>query len=246
MSQAEEKSSGQTPQKPTAEPLEEREVATFLEHNPRFFERYPDVLEVLNISHSSGSATSLIERQVAALRDTNRALQKRYDQLVNTARDNEQRVVQINRVAQVFIGMTTIETFVSDFSEVARHELGVDSVFVGLDNETAALPENIHRLPPESEISRALTNVFRRGKPILGPLDHAQVNALFGHSCDDKTRPQSAAMIPLGKRAPSGALVLASVDPDHFTPKMGTLFLEMTGQLATTALRRLLGEHGPA
>ncbi|NNC24303.1 DUF484 family protein [Salinisphaera sp. USBA-960] len=229
-----------------AEQLDEDEIATYLEQNPRFLERHPEVLETLEMQHQSGSAASLIERQVNTLRETNRTLQQRYSQLVDTARNNEQRVNQINRLAQVFVGMVDIDSFVTDFSQVAKDELNVDHIFVGLDSEDAVLPNDIHRLPPDTDASRALTNVFRRGKPIVGALEEQQIHALFGADSDSQNRIESAAMIPLGKRATSGALVLGSTDPERFVPDMGTLFLELTGQLATTALRRLLGSNGPA
>ena len=48
-------------------------------------------------------------------------------------------------------------------------------------------------------------------------------------------------MIPLGARGVHGALVLASRKGDRFVPEVGTLFLELTGELVTAALQRLLG-----
>lgn len=225
--------------------LDEAEIAAYLEQNPSFLDRHPQALEALEAHHQSGSAESLIERQVKTLRETNRGLQQRFGQLVDNARGNEQRVVQLNDLAQVLVSLETIEAFVPELTQVVHNELGVDAVFVGLDSDSP-LPDDIYRLPTDSAASEALTNMFRRGEPILGTLDDAQIDALFGPSDDNDSRPSSAAMIPLGKRATSGALVLASNDPERFGPEMGALFLELTGQLVTTALRRLLGDSALA
>ena len=50
-------------------------------------------------------------------------------------------------------------------------------------------------------------------------------------------------MIPLGTSGVHGALVLASRKGERFVPDMGTLFLELMGELVTVALQRLLGRE---
>ena len=46
-------------------------VADYLSNNKDFFSRYPELLHFLDFPHESGSATSLVERQVAILRERN-------------------------------------------------------------------------------------------------------------------------------------------------------------------------------
>ena len=52
-------------------------VIAFLQSNPDFFQQNPELLESLNLTHGTqGNVTSLIEKQVAVLRDKNEQLQR--------------------------------------------------------------------------------------------------------------------------------------------------------------------------
>ena len=233
-------------QSPTPE-LEEAEVAAYLQAHPDLISRYPAVLEALSVPHESGSAVSLIERQVNGLRTTNRQLQSRFNELVETARDNEQRVVQLNRLAKVLVSAGTAAELVPELAYCLQQHLDVDHIYVGLSGnsgEVEALADGeIHAITEDNEAGKALTNVYRRGKPICGPLSEEQSEALFGTRTNDVPALASAAMIPLGTNGVHGALVLASRKGTRFVPDMGTLFLELMGELVTAALQRLLGRE---
>ncbi len=47
----------------------------------------------------------------------------------------------------------------------------------------------------------------------------------------------SAAIVPLEKEKYLGMLALASRDPERFQPRQGKLFLEMTAELVSAAVR---------
>jgi len=223
--------------------LDEADIVAYLEAHPDFLKRHPDVLETLEVGHHSGNAVSLIERQVAALRTTNRQLQARFNELVDTARGNEQRVVQLNRLARVLVAAESSDVLGHELADCLRTHLEVDRTYIGIETDTELAGESIHALGGDSPESKALTNVFRRGKPICGPLTAEQSDALFAADDDNASPLASAAMIPLGTDGVHGALVLASYQPSRFVPDVGTLFLELMGELVTVALRRLLGSE---
>ena len=233
-------------QSPTPE-LDEAEVAAYLQAHPDLISRYPAVLEAMNVPHESGSAVSLIERQVNGLRTTNRQLQARFNELVETARDNEQRVVQLNRLAKVLVSAPTAAELVPELAYCLQQHLDVDHIYVGLSGnsgEVEALADGeIHAIAEDNDAGKALTNVYRRGKPICGPLSEEQSEALFATRTNDVPALSSAAMIPLGAKGVHGALVLASRKSTRFVPDMGTLFLELMGELVTAALQRLLSRE---
>ena len=72
-----------------ADPLEPEQVAAFLQQNPHFFEAYPDLLSELSLPHESGGAVSLVERQIAVLRERNMDMRHRLSKLLDNARDND-------------------------------------------------------------------------------------------------------------------------------------------------------------
>lgn len=231
---------------PTPE-FDEAEVAAYLQAHPDLISRYPAVLEAMSVPHDSGSAVSLIERQVDGLRTTNRQLQSRFNELVETARDNEQRVVHLNRLAKVLVSADTAAALVPELAYCLQQHLDVDHIFVGLSGQEGVVEAladgEIHAIADDNAVGKALTNVFRRGKPICGPLSEEQSEALFATRTHDVPALSSAAMIPLGTQGVHGALVLASRKNTRFVPDMGTLFLELMGELVTAALQRLVGRE---
>lgn len=229
--------------KTSVEPvLDAAAVADYLQNHPDFLQRHPDVLAALRLSHDSGTAASLIERQVGLLRDSNRQLQSRLNELIEMARGNEQRVLQLNSLAKALIGAGDTAELVSALADCVKREMDVDAVFIGIRGMDAAGDARgcIHALTRDDPCSKAVTHVFRRGKPVCDALSADQVQALFGDNAPALT---SAAMVPLGVRDVHGALVLASTEPEHFVPDMGTLFVGLVGELVTTGLRRHLGSH---
>lgn len=227
-------------QNPTesAPELDAAEVAAYLVAHPEFARAHPEAFEAQHIGHDSQGAASLIERQVAVLRHTNRELAERFENLAATARANESRVVELNRVARIMVAATDVDTLIHTLSACLREHFAVDQVYVGLDGTLAEGQTAIDTLTPDGAASRALMHVYRRGKPLCGEISAAQAEALF--DTGDEALLTSAAFIPLGHTEVRGAIVLAAAAPGRFTPDMGTLFVELFGRLLGATLARLL------
>ena len=62
----------------------------YLKNHDDFLQRNPDMLDfLLHISHASGSAISLVEKQVSVLRERNMDMRQRLKTLTANARDND-------------------------------------------------------------------------------------------------------------------------------------------------------------
>lgn len=212
---------------------EEQSVLDFLAKTPDFFERHAEVLENMPISHGSGTAVSLIERQVQVLRTRNQQLEARLESLLETARQNEARVQGMNALAEALIRADSPAAVISAIGEVLAAEFAVDSIKMALF-EIPEHCEDLGLVPLAAEHqSGAIRDFFRTGQTQCGPLDEELKELLFaGHS-----ELRSAALVPLDQRNSLGLIALASVDENRFTPTMGRLFLDMTANLATAALR---------
>lgn len=220
-----------------AEELTDENVAEYLAEHNDFFERYPAALEHLALKHASGSAVSLIERQVDILRGRNQQLQSRLTSLLENARENESRVRQINNLARMLIGARSAGEVAMGLKTCMAQDFGVDDVFLGLRGEGEAAKDSpLNYLPDGHALVKENENFFRMGQVLCGPLTHEQTNQMFRHRKQSKPL-RSAAFVPLGKPTTAGMLVLASCDADRFTPEMGTLFLELMADLVATALR---------
>ena len=74
---------------PTKTDPTEKMVREYLRNNPTFLNDNADILESIVVSHDSGSAISLVERQVGILRDRNKEMRGRLDNMLQTAHEND-------------------------------------------------------------------------------------------------------------------------------------------------------------
>jgi uncharacterized protein YigA (DUF484 family) len=219
--------------------LDEAQVVAWLREHPDLIDRYPDLLETLELSHKSGAAVSLIERQVELLRAKSRRLEDRIASLIDFARDNERRATNMHKLARTLIRSPSLAAVAAGLRVCMREDFDIDDIFIGI-NGTAFLRhdiEGIVPIEPESAIARAYGNFFRTRLIECGPIDEARARLLFPR-CDAIIR--SAAVVPLEKEKNLGMIALGSRDAERFQPRQGKMFLEMTAELMAAAVRARL------
>lgn len=223
-----------------APPLNESDVITYLRARPDFLLRYPELLETMELQHSSGSAVSLIERQVEILRGRSQRLEDRLGNLLEAARDNEKRATSVHRLARVLIRAPTLASAILGLQTSMREDFGIDEIFVGVVGPLLKHTniEGLVRLDVDGAIMRAFDNFFRTKLIECGPIAEPQARLLFPKAAEP---PLSAAVVPLEKDKNLGMLVLGSRDAQRFQPRQGRLFLEMTAELVSAAIRAKLG-----
>lgn len=219
--------------------LDDNEVAAYLRAHPDFLSRFPELLESMELQHASGSAVSLIERQVEILRSRSQRLEDRLSTLLEAARDNEKRATSVHRLARTLIRAPTLAAAILGLQTSLREDFGVEDVFVGIVGSLLRRTdiEGLVRLDPEGPIMRAFDNFFRTKLIECGPLAETHARLLFPRATE---LPKSAAIVPLEKDKNLGMLVLASRDPLRFLPRQGRLFVEMTAELVAAAVRAKL------
>ena len=75
---------------PESQTLTDDDVVAYLRADRDFFQRHSSLLSELNLPHDSGQAVSLIERQVAILRERNMQMRRRMNELLRAAKDNDE------------------------------------------------------------------------------------------------------------------------------------------------------------
>ena len=216
--------------------LDDAQVAAYLKSHPDYLSRHPELLEDIELRHAAGSAVSLIERQVDILRAKNQRLEDRLARLMDAARDNEKRSDNVHKLARTLIRAPSLAGVVAGLRQCMREDFGVDEVFVGL-NPTFYKRHDIEGLTavePDSKIGKAFENFFRTRLVECGPIAEAQARLLFPKA---EALPQSAAIVPLEKEKHLGMLALGSQDPARFQPRQGRLFLDLTAELLSAAVR---------
>lgn len=219
--------------------IDEAQVVAWLSADPLLLTRHPALLEKIEISHASGSAVSLIERQVELLRGKNQRLEARLEKLLDSARLNEGRADKTLKLALSLIRAPSLAAIAQALRSAMRDDFGLDEVFIGLHPPLFKRHdiEGIVPVDPNGAIARGYENFLRTRLIECGPVDTARAALLFPKA----ERPiLSAAVVPLERDKHLGFIALASAEADRFQPKQGKVFLEMTAELVSAAIRTRL------
>ncbi|MDX1250899.1 MAG: DUF484 family protein [Gammaproteobacteria bacterium] len=227
-------------------------VAHYLRAHPDFFSAHPEVLTDMVVPHPSGAAISLIERQVAALREQNRKLKRQLQELVQIARDNDRLGERMQRLTLALMECTSLEEVFIALHDGLRNDFHADAVVLRLmvkpgqpigPGQIEALPDALFT-DPDDPAWGAFRGVLKGAKPLCGVLNAVQLHHLFG---DEAATISSAVLIPLTTPATSaslmpsiGLLAIGSHDAERFHAGMGTHFLDQMSELISCAIRPYL------
>ncbi len=220
------------------------QVAAFLRANPGFFVEHQELLAELTLPHESGGAVSLLERQVAVLRERGRRERARLDDLMDNARGNDRLFDTTRRVVLSLLEAGGLDGMrEAALSALARHP-GVDACELiltarpGLDASAAV------RTDSTSELTARFRDAFRLGRTHCGAPDRRQLDWLFPDA-DGAIR--SAALCPVTRDGEAmGLLALGSRDGGHFSVSHDTLFLDYIAEIFGAILARRLADAGAA
>lgn len=217
----------------------ERTVADYLIAHPDFFEDHAQVLAKLKVTHPSGQAISLIERQVEVLRQQHRQMERKLVDLIEVARANDALIERIHHLAIALLDGNTLADRLYSLQEEMRNRFGADEVSLFLLN---AKPANLDAGParwikPEDAGLEQFREFMKAGKPYVGRLRAPQLEFLFGEQSE---RTASVALVALGAQGKHGILSIGSHEADRFGPTLGTAFLARIGELLTAAIQPLL------
>lgn len=208
--------------------MDESVIADYLSTHPEFFQRHVDLLSTIQVPHGAGTA-SLIERQVAVLREKSRDLEEQLNGLIRTARGNEQIVTRLQRFTLELMRADGIDDVIATCQDILREDFNADYVtlkIIGGD-------DTMHFISADNDNLNSFENLFRNKKPICGRLKEEQQEFLFDKQAENVN---SAALVPLYGTEKIGILALGSSDEGRFHPGMGTVFISHLGELISTSI----------
>lgn len=220
-----------------SEEVSEQLIVNYLEHHPDFLVQHPGLLTSLQLTHDCGSAVSLIERQVEALRVQNRQLRNKLMELVEVARDNDRTNERLHRLTVALLGSSGPGETVGTLSDSLREIFGADAVTLRLFGDPGSATLGDYRVARDDLALAPFVEFFRNPKPVCGRLKAAQLTYLFGERAAEI---KSAALIPLTADEPLGFLAVGSRDAERFLLAMGTVFLSRLGELIGYLLKPYL------
>lgn len=215
---------------------EEEAIATYLQHNPDFFERHHAVLARLRIPHARGGSTiSLVERQIEVLREKHTAVEAKLAEFVRVARANDALADKLHRFTRQLIRASSREAVVATMESSLRVDFDAfHSVLVLIGQYPDITPQRFVRMVRADDVNlKSFETLFSNGKPRCGQARDSQREFLFGTDANDIG---SVALVPLGEKGSIGLLALGSTDRDRFHPGMSTEFLARMADLIADAL----------
>ena len=202
----------------------------YLKENPNVFQQYPELLELVTLSDSRGTA-SLIERQVSMLKERLRSFQSEKSEHIQVARENEQISDSFTQIICRLISYENLSEFAREFPLALRKTFDIQEVSF----KTAQVAE---RRPNDyqgyDQAARRLTNQ-------RAVCDDRWPSAIMKLFFSEEIK--SAALIPMRTNDsdnPLGILALGSIDPERYTNDLGTAHLDRLGLMSGLCLARLL------
>jgi uncharacterized protein YigA (DUF484 family) len=202
------------------------DIAQYLLDNPQFFETHLDTLVQLNLPHPYGGRTiSLSERQLLALREKNKELEKKLNELIEFAKENDALQLKVHEFVVALFAARDLSTLL----EMIPHLL----------HDIFSVPHTALRLwqinPPAAEV---LTFADTQAQPVCL---HQAAHGTAGWFGESAAQLHSYAYLPLrAGNETIGLLVLASEDQQRFYPEMGTVFLQRIAEAVESALHPYL------
>ena len=210
-------------------------VADYLRKNPDFLEDQPDILETLQLSHASGDAVSLIERQVEQLRASNDDLNRQLDRLVQVAAENEKLIARLHRLTLELMPIASRREFFTHLGNSLLNDFNADILQICLLDANLAeeAGDDVIGLDADDPGLESFRPLLEKGETTCGRLNEAKMEFLFG----SKARwVQSTALVPLGENGELGMMAIGSSDQNRFYPGMGTLFLDLLADVIAANL----------
>jgi uncharacterized protein YigA (DUF484 family) len=207
-------------------------VEEYLRHHPEFFANRNELLMAITLPHSTGGAVSLVERQVALLREQNRRYRRQLQNLVQIARVNDDLIGRLQKLTLELLCLSDLGPILAALEHSLRDDFQADAAALRLFADAAApVAERDGFLSLRTAAAKRegdeLARLLASGRPLCGKLGKDKLSLLFGPAADTIA---SAAVLPLqastaGTAAPFGMLAIGSRDADRFKADMDTHYL---------------------
>lgn len=199
------------------------DVAEYLQSNPEFFENYSDILAEITLPHPHGGRTvSLSERQLLALREKNKELERKLLEMLEYAKENDALQQKVHQFTLALFGTKDLMSLQDVIARNMREIFSVPHVALHVWKG----------LPPCAEV---LAFTDQQTHPVCTHHAVHDTQTWFGESA---AHLRSFAYLPLRVGDQSiGLMILASEDIQRFYPEMGTVFLQRIAETVSSALR---------
>lgn len=221
-------------QQQPASTISAEQVVEYLQNNPRFFLTQDELLTQLRIPHVRGTAVSLVERQLAVLRERNADMQQRLTHLMDVARDNDRLFDKTRRLILEMLDAQSIDELIGVVDDSLHRSFKVPFVGLTLFTDKAI---NAGRQQPLKKAQKNIGGILA-GKTLRGVLRPKELAFLFGK--EQAKEIKSVAVAVLEHEGIHGVLAIGSDNLEQYNSSVDTLFLTYLADVLSRLVPDLL------
>ncbi len=207
-------------------------VAEYLANNPDFFQDRDALLVELNLPHAPGGAISLVERQVAAMRERNKESKKKLDEYVKVAKQNDDIYKKCQYMILGLVEADSQEAFLKNLEKGFKRDFKSSAYSLIVFGSKPSQVNHFTTIVQKESAKEYVGSLMKSKKPTLGVLRPSEQDFLFRHQ-SDKVKSAVVMSVRLG-RDQIALLAIGSSDAKYFQAGMGTAFV---GFIADTLAR---------
>ncbi len=193
-----------------SESIDPKDVEIFLLDNPDFFASREAILSELDFKHDSGSAASLLERQIKRLREEQNTLIDLLTSFVGEAKVNEDLFIKSKNLTLSILEASNDEEITQQIEKEFTKNFGVDECSLRFFDNS-----DISKLEEQTELS------LHKGSIHCGSFSSEKLSILF-----ENTLVQSAVIAVLVHGKKIGLLQLGSHNRAKYLGDEDTTFIE--------------------
>jgi uncharacterized protein YigA (DUF484 family) len=214
----------------------EQLVRDYLAHNPYFFEQNPDIFEAINISHDSGKAISLVERQVNLIRERNKELSTQIEYILSAAKENEVLMEKTKRLVLNLVQATDLNTLIKALNVSLKSDFSTEFFSLTLIDNGLISSNTSANIVSKTDAEENIGAIITAKKAVCGIRNPKEIALLFDTQADSIG---SVIALPLKNNVTFGILALGHSDSDFYSNNIGTVFIDYIGDL----LNQLIPKH---
>ena len=151
--------------------LTSAQVENYLSQHKDFFHEHLHLLEQISIPHPSGSAVSLISKQLEIFRNKHQELENQLNDLIDIARENDNSLIRLHKLTLALLEASSIEEVITNLEVVFTEYFLTDFVALKIiKTDTESSTANFFIQPNSKELLPFLkeltSNQPKCGRPI--------------------------------------------------------------------------------
>ena len=221
-------------------PLSDELISAFLQDNPDYFQRNPQIINSLRLNDNHRGTVSLVERQQQQLRQKIHDLEDEITQLMSVANQNEQLFTLYSDLYLRLLDCHSADELIQCIHQTTTELLSLSDFKLWLTPEHAKVKNSDEKLSNSclsmNDCAGVMQNRLTDEDYYFGRLQQSEQQLIFSQNSLG-----SVVLVKLvHQQDVIGFFAISSDDTHHFDPRMDTLLLSQFKKLVAKLLSQQL------